>query len=386
MDKIIYLDHAAATPLNPKAQKAMEPYFATDFFNPSSPYLPALEVRRAYESAKAKIARACGGKSADLTITASATESIAIAFNSFKNILVSAIEHPAVIAAAQTTAPKISSDKTGKINLDDLSQKITPDTQLVSVALVNHELGTIQPIAEIAALIKKERLKRLKSNNQTAIFLHCDASQALTLLDVHVARLGVDLLTISSAKIYGPKGVAALWHAPRVPITPIILGGGQESGLRSGTENVPALIGFAKAIEEAQKHLTAERKRLLSLRTSLRTILATNPNIKFLGQGNQQLVSFLPISIPGLDAERLIYKLEKIGVLVSTGAACAASKGLPSHVLKAIGLSQPEIAGSLRVTLGKLNTPQNIKIAGSLILKVISEETERLRLCSPKSF
>jgi cysteine desulfurase len=375
---MIYLDHAAATPLNARVKKVMEPYFDEDFFNPSAPYLPALEVRRAYEAAKSTIALACGGKSANLIITASATESIALAFNAFRNVLVSMIEHPAVIAGAGTL--KICVDGAGRIDLDDLSKKITADTEIVSVALANHEIGTIQPMAEIAAIIKNERFKRLRLNNRTPIFLHCDASQAFMLLDVHVARLGVDLLTISSPKIYGPKGVAALWYAASVPIEPIILGGGQERGMRSGTENVPAVVGFAKAIEEAQKHLVAERKRLLNLRADLRAILATNPNIKFLGDERHQLVSFLPICISGLDAERLVYKLERVGVLVSTGAACAASRGRPSHVLEAIGLNGMEIAGSLRITLGKLNTLQNIRAAGELILKIVSEETERVGL------
>lgn len=373
---MFYLDHAAATPVSQKALTAMLPYFSDIFYNPSAPYLPAVETRTAYDAAKDTIARAIGARGVDLIITSGATESINLALKPFKNILISATEHPSVFAAAKT-ARTVKVDKNGLIDLADLKSKITPETELISVALANNELGTVQPLADIATIIKSERAARLAAANRTPLFLHSDASQGLNVLDINVARLGVDLLTLNAAKVYGPKGVGALWVSHSVRLEPIVLGGGQERGLRSGTENVASVVGFATALAEAKSHLSSERSRLLRLRDLLRSLLAADPGIIFLGNPKHQLVNFLPISIPGLDAERLIFKLEQDQVYVSTGAACAAAKGEKSHVLAAIGLRDAEIAGSLRLTLGKLNDEDNIKTAARLILVAIAEERSR---------
>ena len=262
----------------------------------------------------------------------------------------------------------------------DLKSKITPGTILISVALASGELGTIQPLAEIAEVIKHERQARLRAENRTPLYLHSDASQALSLLDINVARLGVDLLTISSAKVSGPKGVGALYVARGVELRPLIRGGGQELGLRSGTENVSGVIGFAAAAEEAKSHLASNRKRYQELAEILKAELrkASVPPL-FLGNQKHHLASFLPVSFPGLDAERLIYKLEQKEVYLSTGAACAASKGEKSPALQAIGLTDAEIAGSLRLSLGPLNTPENVRRAGELIVQAVDEEAARLR-------
>jgi cysteine desulfurase len=379
---IIYLDHAAATPLSARALHAMMPYFSEQFFNPSAPYLPAVETREAYEAAKSEIARAIGAKGADIVITAGATESINLAFTAAPgNALISEIEHPSVFAAAKKAGgcETIKVNKYGLLDLEDLKKKITPKTNFVSIALVNGELGTIQPMSEIAMIIKQERRRRFEAGDKTPIYLHSDASQGLGLLDVNIARLGIDLLTLNSAKIYGPKGVGALWFSHAVKLQPVVVGGGQELGLRSGTENVPGVIGFAAAITEAKKHIAPERKRLEALKDMLAKELNKIPDIIFLGNKKYQLASFLPISLPGFDAERLIFKLEQKGVLASTGAACAASKGEKSHVLKAIGLSDAEIAGSLRLTFGKLNDKQNIQKAAKIIIEAVREEGERLQ-------
>lgn len=386
---MIYLDHAAATPLSTKAKQAMEPYFSDHFFNPSSPYLPANQVRQDYETAKNTIAHAIGAKGIDLIMTSGATEANNLAFSAIQPqttpnnppaILISAVEHPSIIAIAQKTAPydTIAVDPTGRIDLADLQAKITPHTQLVSICLASSELGTIQPLTQTANFIKFERQRRLKNHDKTPIYLHCDASQGIGLLDVKVARLGVDLLTLNSAKIYGPKGIGALWISHQVKLNPLIAGGGQENGLRSGTENVPAVMGFAAAITEVVKHTNSQRKRLVHLRDLLRTELSANSRIQFLGNPKTQLANFLTIAIPGLDAERLIFKLEQQQVYLATGAACAAAKGIKSPTLQAIGLSDAAIAGSLRVTLGKLNTETNIKQAAKLILAAIAAEQERI--------
>jgi len=382
-----YLDHAAATPLSAKAKKAFTAYFSDQFFNPSSPYLPAQTVRDAYEAAKDTIAHSIGARGADLIITAGATESINLAFsfrystcNRDKCVLISAVEHPAVSETAKKSGSydTIKVSKHGIIDLADLAAKITPHTQFISIALASSELGSIQPIAKAAELVKAERARRLAAGETTPLYLHCDASQGLGILDIKVARLGVDLLTLNSAKVYGPKGIGALWVGRGVKLEPLIVGGGQESGLRSGTENVPGVIGFAAAIKEAAAHQKTEQKRLLGLKNTLKGILTSaDQPIIFLGDPKHQLANFLPLSIPGLDAERLIYKLEKQQVYLSTGAACAANKGQKSQALKAIGITNEQIAGSLRISLGKLNTEKNIQQAGHLILEAINEEQER---------
>ena len=381
---MFYLDHAAATPVSAKALSAMTPYFAEDFFNPSAPYLPSVKVRKIYEAAKNDIAHALGGKGADLVITAGATESVNLAFTAVaakSRVLISAVEHPAVIANAQKNGnfDTIKVNQHGQIIMSDLSAKLTPDTQFVSICLASSEFGTIQPLSDVARLIRAERQRRLQAGETTPIYFHSDASQGIGLIDIKTARLGVDLLTINGAKIYGPKGIGALWINRQVKLQPIVVGGGQEMGLRSGTENVPATIGFATAMTEAEKHLSSERKRLQKLRDLLRRELEQNPSIQFLGHPKQQLVNFLPICIPGLDAERLIFKLEQRQVFVSTGAACAARKSAKSPALVAAGLSDVEIAGSLRLTLGKLNDESSIKQAAKIILEVVAAEQERIK-------
>ena len=381
---MIYLDHAAATPISEKAVEAMKPYFSEYFFNPSAAYLASVKVRHDFESAKDRIAHIIGAKGADLIITAGATESINLAFNAVSadgKVLISAIEHASVYETAKKfNYQEIAVDKFGKVLIDDLKQKITPKTELISVSLVSNELGTIEPISEIAEVVKAERLRRKLSGETTPIYLHCDASQGLGLIEVKVGRLGVDLLTINSAKVYGPKGVGALYVGHNVKLKPLITGGGQEMNLRSGTENVAGVIGFATAIEEAEKHLNGERKRLASLRKILQNELLKVPNLVFLGNPKNQLINFMPISISGVDAERLIFILEDQQIYVSTGAACSASKGIKSRALTAIGLDDAAIAGSLRLTMGKLNTEENIKEAGQKIAAAIIAEQKRISL------
>lgn len=383
---MIYLDHAAATPVHPKVLSAMQPYFTQDFFNPSSPYLAAKRVRTEYETAKSALARTIGAKASDLVITAGATESINLAFTALKNInhphcLILATEHNAVRQAAQQfSSDFVKVNRDGTVDLIDLKTKIQPNTALISIALVNNELGTIQPLTKISELIQQIRQSRLKAQNKTPLFFHSDASQALNLIDVSVARLGVDMLTISAAKIYGPKGIGALYFNRQIKLQPIVFGGGQERGLRSGTENVPALIGFAKAAEIAKNHLVSNRKKYQKLKQILSSELQhAKVTPLFLGNPKHQLANFCPVSFPGLDAERLIFKLEAEEIYLSTGAACAASKGETSHTLSAIGLSDAEISGSLRISLGALNDETNIFQAAQAIRRVVDTEFNRIR-------
>ncbi len=378
--EVIYLDHAAATPVHPKVVAAMQPFFSELFYNPSAPYSPAVQVRRLYEDAKHTIARSIGGRADDLVITAGATESINLAFNGIAgHIITNNAEHHAVLAAAkQHDVTILPVDARGLIAAPAIKAAIKSTTQLISVSLANNELGTIQPLRDIAAVVKAEREARLARGDHTPIYLHTDASQGVGQLDVNVARLGVDLLTLNAAKVYGPKQVGALWAAPAVVLTAAIQGGGQERGLRSGTENVAGAIGFAKALELATAHRQHESKRLAGLRDTLqRALLASFPDAVVSGYQKHRLAGHLHISFPHLDAERVVFGLEARGVLVATGSACAANKGTRSHVLEAIGLA-PEVAdGSLRLTLGRLSTDENTQQAIAHITEVIRAEYQR---------
>ena len=388
--KQIYLDYAAATPVDIRVFSAMQPYFTEKFYNPSASYLPAKHIREEYEARKAVLANSIGAKSPDLIITAGATESINLAFTVLRNYqvthcLILETEHAAVRESAKNLSSdyeKIKVDRSGLIDLEDLKSKIKDNTVLVSVALANNELGTIQPLSDISRILQEVRDQRLKTKNLTPIYLHSDASQAMSLIDLSVARLGVDLLTINAAKVYGPKGIGALYVARGIRLSPITFGGGQEMGLRSGTENVPNLVGFSVASEFAKKHLISSRKQYQALAKTFREIIEQKSKIAplWLGNPKHQLANFIPVCFDGLDAERLIFKLEDRGIYVSTGAACAASKGQKSHVLSAIGLSDSEIAGSLRITLGKGTTLDDIKIAADNLAEVVNLEARRLKL------
>ena len=385
---MIYLDHASATPVNQKGLTAMTPYFAEEFFNPSAPYLPAKHVREAYEDAKNRLAHTIGAKGTDIIITSGATEAIHLALSNFSNILALATEHPAVLQNAKhLTDVKVKPD--GRIDLDDFKQKLTNQTEVISVSLVNNEIGVIQPLAEISAIIREERLKRLEKGIKNPLYFHSDASQALNLLDINVSRLGVDMMTLNGAKIGATKGIGALFVAHGVKLQPVIRGGGQEQGLRSGTENVPGVIGFALASELAKSHLSSNRQKyseyrqlfLKELQRHLPDFQPTRPkkasNSPYCLTFKHQIPTFLPLIFPRVDAERLIYKLEKKQVYVSTGAACAASKGQKSHVLTALGLPDDEVAGSLRISLGSTNTKEQIIKGAHFIATAVKEEYAR---------
>jgi len=381
-DTIIYLDHAAATPMDPKVLAAMQPYFTDDFYNPSAPYAPAIAVRRAYEAAKNALGRAIGTKGDEIVMTAGATESVNLAFYSIGGHIVTAnVEHHAVLEAAkQFEHTLVAADERGLVSSASVKAAIRADTRLVSIALANNELGTIQPLRDIAEVVRSEREARLARGDHTPIYLHSDASQGVGQLDVNVARLGVDLLTLNAAKVYGPKQVGLLWSASHVELKPQVRGGGQERGIRSGTENVAGAIGFAKALELASEHRRYESDRLVKLRDTLQSkLVAAFPQAVLSGHQKHRLSGHLHISFPDLDAERVLFALESRGVLVATGSACAANKGTRSHVLTAIGLA-PEVAdGSLRMTLGHLSNEENMAKAAEYIIEEVRREYDRVQ-------
>lgn len=380
--ELIYLDHAAATPLDERVLAAMAPYLTHSFYNPSSPYSPAIEVRREYENAKHTLAKQIGGKPDELVMTAGATESINLAFRSVQgHVVTAAIEHQSVLAAAREHSHTIVGvDERGFVTAESIKHAILPTTELISVALANNELGTIQPLRDIAQVIKEERESRLARGDVTPIYFHSDASQGVGQLDVNVARLGLDMLTINAGKVYGPKQMGLLWAASHVRLSPQIVGGGQERGLRSGTENVAGTIGFAKALELAHTHRAFESDRLRVLRDTLQqNIKQAFPTAVFSGHEKHRLSGHLHVSFPSIDGERLLFSLENRGVLVATGSACAANKGTRSHVLTAIGLSPQVADGSIRISLGHLSTDENTALAGKILIEEVNKEYLRIQ-------
>lgn len=360
----------------------MRPFLAEKFFNPSSPYAPALMVRRDYAAAKDALARTIGVKADELVMTAGATESINLAFGSLEgHVVTTAIEHHAVLAAAKNAAHTIVAvGESGVVRPEDIAVAIRPDTVLVSVALANNELGTVQPLSAISELIRRERARRREANDHTPLYFHSDASQGVGQLEVNVARLGVDLLTLNAGKVYGPKQVGLLWADAGVRLSAQIVGGGQERGLRSGTENVAGVVGFSVAMQLAATHRKAEAERLRTLRDGLQQKLQEAfPEMVVSGNQKRRLPGHLHVSFPGIDAERLIFLLEMDKVYVATGSACAANNGTRSHVLTAIGMADDVADGSLRISLGRLSTPDTVARGGQAIIRAVASELERTR-------
>lgn len=365
-----YLDYAAATPLDPEVLEAMTPYLTGRFYNPSAPYALARSVRADVEAARATVARCIGARPGNVTFTAGATEANNLAFAATDgHVVTDAIEHESVLACAEARSHAIVGvGPDGRVDPEDVLSAVTPATQLVSVSLANGEIGCVQPVRELARMMADLREKRLAAGDLTPLCLHVDASQAASCLTVDVGSLGCDLLTLSAAKIGGPK-------------RPLVLGGGQEGGLRSGTENVAGIIGFARALELVCARRREESHRLASLRGRLeRGLLAEFPWALVSGpkKAKFRLPGLLHVSFPGLEARRLVIGLEREGVSVGTGSACAASKMRVSHVLRAIGMPEEAAAGSLRMTLGRPTTQAEVGYAVAAVTRVVRAEMSRL--------
>ncbi len=359
MSKIYYFDYASSTPVDPGVAKKVAD-LQYGWVNPSAEYAPARESRKIFEDSLQRIAQNLGVKSTEIVITSGGTEANNLALQGFigedRELLISSVEHASVIEPAKLGKYQMIKVKdSGRLDVDDLRRKINDQTALVSVMLVNNEIGTIQPIREVAKVINEIREDRANRNIALPIYLHTDACQALNYIPVNPTRLGVDMLTINSGKIYGPKSVGALYVSSKVKnISPQILGGGQQRSMRSGTENVAGVYGFSLAVEDAVKKHKSEEKRITDLRDSLlASILKIFPEVTVNGSLENRIANNLNISFPGQDNERLMMLLDDAGVCVATGSACSASSDEPSHVLRAIGLNEPEIKSSLRITLGR---------------------------------
>ena len=329
------------------------------------------------------MARCIGARPGNVTFTAGATEANNLAFAATEgHVVTDAIEHESVLACAEARPHAIVGvGPDGRVDPEDVLSAVTPATQLVSVSLANGEIGCVQPVRELARMMAGLREKRLAAGDLTPLYLHVDASQAASCLTVDVGSLGCDLLTLSAAKIGGPKQVGLLWASDDVVLRPLVLGGGQEGGLRSGTENVAGIVGFARALELACGRRREESRRLASLRGRLqRGLLAEFPWAQVSGPKKEKfrLPGLLHVSFPGLEARRLVIGLEREGVSVGTGSACAASKMRVSHVLRAIGMPEEAAAGSLRMTLGRPTAQAEVDYAVAAVTRVVRAEMSRL--------
>ncbi len=380
--KRIYLDHAATTYMDPKVRESMKPYWEENFGNPSSIYEEGREAKRAISNARLKVAEVLNARPDEIIFTSGGTESDNIAIlglaRSYKNkgnhIITSKIEHHAVLDSCKKLEKEgfeisyIDVDKDGILDLKQFKSALKYETILVSIMYANNEIGSIQPIKEIAKIIR----------NHKAI-LHTDAVQAPSYLDLNVLKLGVDLMTLNGSKIYGPKGVGLLYKKRGSKIEPLVYGGGQEAGLRSGTENVAGIVGFAKAIELAQKDKEKESERLIKLRDYfIEEILKTLPKSQLNGSQKDRLPNNVNISIMGIEGEAMVLYLDAKGVACSTGSACTSDILEPSHVIKAIKTPDDYAHGSLRFTMGKKTTKADI----DYLLKVLPEVINKLKSIS----
>ncbi|OUO33972.1 cysteine desulfurase family protein [Olsenella sp. An293] len=381
----VYLDYAAATPVDPEVAAAMLPYLTERFWNPSAPYARAREARDDVERARGSIARLIGARPDNLVFTAGATEANNLAFAAVEgHVVVDAIEHESVLACAGTHARRtVRVGADGLVDPSAVARAIRPETELVSIELANGEIGCVQPVREVARVVAAERARRLEAGEGVPIYLHTDASQAAGALSVNVSSLGVDLLTLSAAKIYGPKQVGLLWASDDVRLRPLVYGGGQEGGVRSGTENVAGIVGFARALELACERRSEETRRLAALRERLRTGIHERVGWAVVsGPRNpkRRLPGLLHVSFAGIEARRLVIALERAGVSAGTGSACAASRMRVSHVLEAIGMPRPLAEGSLRLTLGRPTTERDVDYAAAAIGEAVRAEAARLGL------
>lgn len=374
----IYLDYAAATPLDPAVLKTMEIYMARDFHNPSALYLDAKKVSKDIETARAGVARWLGARPSEIIFTAGGTESDNLAIRGVMeqfsgcNVVVSAIEHEAVLKPAhQYSCKEVAVGSDGVVSLDGLEKCINDQTVLVSIMYANNEVGTIEPLREISRVIKSKVESRKLKNNTLPLYFHTDACQAANYLHLQASRLGVDLMTINAGKIYGPKQVGALYVRAGVRLQPQVLGGGQEWGVRSGTENVAGIIGFAKALDIAQENRELEARRLAELQQLAFDLIQQKLPNAVINGAKHRLPNNIHTTLPGQDNERLIMAMDEAGIQAAAGSACSASNEEPSHVLKAMGISDEDAQASLRLTMGRTTTKNSITKAVNTLAHLV---------------
>ncbi len=382
-ERQVYLDHGATTPVDLEVVKAMLPYFTERFGNASSLHTPGTIAREAIENARGILSKFLNSKEDEIIFTSSGTESdnLAIKGAAFKNqdkgrhIITSSIEHPAVLKTCEflekhgfeVTYLPVSRD--GFVSVDDVKKAIRKDTILISIMYANNEIGTIQPIAEIGKLAREK-----------GIIFHTDAVQAVGKLKIDVEKDNIDLLSLSGHKIHGPKGVGALYKRKEIQLEPLMHGGGHEFGLRSSTENVPGIVGLGKAIEICGKNMNSEIQRMTKLRDKLIDgILRNIPDTRLNGSRKNRLPNNANITFSHIEGESILLSLDAKGISVSTGSACSSKSLKPSHVLLALGLKPEESHGSIRFTLGRFTTAEDI----DYVLETLPEIVKKLRDLSP---
>lgn len=372
----LYFDYAAATPMDPLVLEAMQPFFSDNFYNPSATYLPAQAVHQALTDARSEVARIIGSQRTEIIFTAGGTEANNLAIQGVarkfpgSNIVVSGIEHESVLRPAQLYDHRIVGvSRQGLVDMEQLRASIDDHTVLVSIMYANNEIGTIQPLRAIAKLVQEVRRQRQAEGNHLPLYFHTDAAQAAAYLDLHASRLGVDMMTLNGGKIYGPKQSGALFVNSEVQLLPLVLGGGQERNVRSGTENVAGIVGFATALALVQERRHEESKRLRQLQELfVNDVKKGIPQIAVNGSLKDRLPNNVHITIPGQDNERILLELEQKGILCAAGSACSASNEEPSHVLRALGLGDELAQASLRFTMGRYTDEQSVQAATRTII------------------
>lgn len=375
MKSRIYLDYCATTPVHPIVRDAVLSALEADFGNPSSLHWAGQNAAGLLKQARADVASALGCAPDEIIFTSGATEADNLAiFGGLKrlppnktHLITSAIEHHAVLHAAQELEREgcavtcLPVDGRGLVDPEDVRRAIRPETALISIMLVNNEVGSIQPIAEISR-IARER----------GICLHTDAVQGIGLLDVDVNALGVDMLSLSAHKVYGPKGIGALYVRRGIELSPLIVGGAQEGSRRAGTENVPGILGLAAAVKLVRGHRADERARLLGLRERLvNAMQASGPGVIVNGPKGEVAPHVVSVCFEGADAEMLQIRLNQEGFAVSLGSACNSKSIEPSHVLTAMGLPREQIEATLRVSLGMFTTEAELDLFVDALTRVL---------------
>ena len=379
--KTVYFDHAATTPVDPLVLQAMLPYFSAQYGNPSELHRLGREARAAVEAARTQVAAALGAGEKEIVFTAGGTESDNLAlFGSLAryqpgHLIVSAIEHPAVMEAARAlnrlgwAVDFVPVDGDGIVDLEAYEQAFRDDTRLASVMLANNVVGSVQPVATLARI----------AHEKGALF-HTDAVQAVGSVPVDVNELGVDLLSLSGHKLYGPKGIGALYVKRGTRLQPILHGGGHERRLRSGTENVPGIVGLGAAMTMAAEQLPEVRPRLERLRDKVAAgVLERIPEVTYLGHPTERLPGNVAFSVRYVEGESMLLQLDSRGFMVSSGSACASGSLEPSHVVLALGLGAEEAHGSMRVSLGRENTEEE----ADAFLEAFPPIVDKLRQMSP---
>jgi len=390
--KRVYLDYNATTPVEPEVLDAMLPYFSGEFGNAASIHTPGQRARAAVETAREQVAALIGARPQEIVFTSGGTESdnhavlgvVGQAFlpvsssrnaDSFPHIITTAIEHEAVLNVCQALEKSgvrvtyLATDRAGQIDLDELQRDIRPETVLITIMHANNELGTVQPLEEIGRIAKDRD-----------IYFHTDAVQSAGKVAIEVTPLGADLLSLSAHKFYGPKGIGALYIRSGTRLRQLLYGGHHQRGFRPGTENVAGIVGLGKAAEIARASLAADARRVSSLRDKLEQgLLARVPHARVNGSAAPRTPNTTNLVFPGLEGEALLIALDLKGLACSTGAACSSGAVEPSHVLTAIGLPPEEARASLRFSLGRGTTEQEIDFA----LQVVPAAVEQLRELSP---